>query len=75
MGVRMVRMPWEQKASSKLAVNLVSRSQIRNLTGRPRWANSWDRFLACWTTQATAGLAVIPVSYTLRVSSSMQNRT
>jgi hypothetical protein len=40
IGARMVRMPWEQKTSSKLAVNLVSRSLIRNLTGRPRWASS-----------------------------------
>jgi hypothetical protein len=33
IGVRMVRMPSEAKASSKLEVNLASRSRIRSLTG------------------------------------------
>ena len=40
IGVRMIRMPSERKTSSKLDVNLVSRSRIRNLTGRARWASS-----------------------------------
>jgi hypothetical protein len=33
IGVRMIRMPSEQKTSSKPAVNLASRSRIRNFTG------------------------------------------
>ena len=49
-GVRMIRMPSERNTSSKLAVNLASRSRIRNVTGRARSASSNDRFLACWTT-------------------------
>jgi hypothetical protein len=36
---------------------------------------SLARFLACWTTQTPVGRSVIPVPNTLRVSSSMKNRT
>lgn len=36
IGVRMIRMPSNRKTSSKLAVNLVSRSRIRNRTGCAR---------------------------------------
>src|SRR5665213_1953991 len=75
IGVRMVRMPSERNTSSKLVVNLVSRSRIRNLTGCARWASSQDRLLACWATQAPVGCAVTPVTYARRVSSSMKNRT
>jgi hypothetical protein len=42
-GVLMIRMASEAKISSKLAVNLASRSRIRNLNDRPRSTRSPTR--------------------------------
>jgi hypothetical protein len=42
-GDRTMRTPGALKTSSKLAVNLASRSRIKNLTGRARWASSYGR--------------------------------
>jgi hypothetical protein len=46
-GVRMIRTPSALRTSSKLAVNLASRSRIRNLTDCVRWDSSKLKFLAC----------------------------
>ena len=45
-GVLITRMPWEANTSSKLAVNLASRSRTRNLMDRPRSSRSPARFRA-----------------------------
>jgi|SRR5664280_3872711 len=50
------------KTSSKLKVNLASRSRIRNLTGSTRSASTMLRFRACWATHAPLGLAVTPAT-------------
>jgi transposase len=75
VGVRMMRMPSARKTSSKLEVNLVSRSRIKNLTGWTRSSSAMVRFLACRTTQGPIGWAVTPVTCTRRVSSSMKKST
>jgi hypothetical protein len=49
------------KTSSKLEVNLASRSRMRNLTGWTRSTTAMVRFLACWTIQDPVGRAVLPV--------------
>src|SRR5450756_1709319 len=75
MGVRMIRAPSARNTSSKLAVNLVSRSRIKNFVGRARSARTKLRLRACWVTHSPAGLVVMPVAYPLRVSSSMKKST
>jgi hypothetical protein len=74
-GVRITRMPSGRKTSSKLAVNLASRSRIKNLTAFVRLASTSDRLRACWVTHSRTGLAVTPATYTLLVSSSMKKNT
>ena len=75
IGVRMVRIRSEQNTSSKPVVNLASRSRTKNLTGSVRSASTMVRFRACWTTQASTGLAATPLMYTRRVSTSMKKST
>ena len=50
-------------------------SRTRNLTGSVRSASTMVRFRACWTTQASTGLAATPLTYTRRVSTSMKKST
>ena len=47
----MIRRPSAAKTASKDAVNLVSRSRIKNLTAVARSASSMQTFRACWVTQ------------------------
>ena len=49
-GVLMILMPAEVNTSSKLAVDLVSRSRMSNLRRSARSSMSMTRFRACWTT-------------------------
>ena len=43
--------------------------------GSDRSASTMVRFRACWTTQASTGLAATPLTYTRRVSTSMKKST
>ena len=61
-GVRMVLMPSDPKTSSKLEVNLASRSRIQDWTGWGRSASTMLRFRACWVTHVPVGLAVTPAT-------------
>jgi hypothetical protein len=70
-GVRIVRMPSERNTSSNAAVNLLSRSWIKNRIGSARSTNVSIRFRACWVAHSPVGFAVIPARYTCRVESSM----
>ena len=54
-GVRMMRTHSALKTSSKLEVNLASRSRTRNRTGSTQSSSAMVRFLACWTTQEQVG--------------------
>ena len=61
-GVRMIRIRSDRNTSSKLVVNLVSRSRTKNRTGRARSASIMVRLRACWTTHEPVGLNVTPVT-------------
>jgi len=67
----MARIPSERNTSSKAAVNLLSRSSIKNRIGSDRSTNVSTMFRACWVAHSPVGFAVTPASYTLRVASSM----
>src|ERR1035437_5512897 len=56
IGVAMFRMPSGANTSSKLAVNLASRSRIKNFAWRPCSARSKLRLRACWVTHSPTGL-------------------
>lgn len=56
-GAPITSMPSAANTSSKLAVNLVSRSRIRNLTGHTRSERTKLRLRACWVTHFPAGFA------------------
>jgi hypothetical protein len=71
----MTMTPSAAKRASKEAVNLVSRSRMRNLTGFARSASSIERFRACWVTQLATGLVVTPAIRTRRLSWWMNPRT
>jgi hypothetical protein len=58
-GVRMTWMPSLANTASKLEAYFESRSLTRNRKVPPL-ASSSDTFLACWVTQAEAGLLVAP---------------
>src|SRR5207253_2561003 len=73
IGVWMILVPSLRKISSNEAVNLLSRSWIRNLIRSNTPVKL--RLRACWVTQAPVGLAVQPARWTRRLSSSMKNRT
>jgi hypothetical protein len=66
-------MPSLRKISSKAAVNLLSRSWIRNRIGSN--APVKLRLRACCVTQAPLGLVVQPARWTRRLPSSMKNNT
>ena len=74
-GVRMIRMPSDRKTSSKLAVNLASRSRMSHLAGTGRSASAQASWRACWVTQASVGLAVTPATWTFREPCSMKKST
>lgn len=74
-GVLMTLMPSVRRTSSKLDVNFVSLSRMRNLAGRDRPVMSKVRMRACWVVHSRTGLAVMPLKWTRRVSSSMKNST
>jgi len=61
-GVRMIWIRSEPKTSSKLAVNLASRSRTRNLIGRARSVSSMLRLRACWVTHDPTGLVETPAT-------------
>jgi hypothetical protein len=65
IGVLMISTPSVRNTSSKLAVNLVSRSLSKNLAGRSRAARTTVKFRACWVTQSPTGFAVTPARCTL----------
>ena len=65
--------PSERNTSSKDAVNLESRSRIRNET--PEGSPFMDRFRACWVTHAASGFRVTPSIWTRREPTSMKNKT
>ena len=55
IGVRMTRMSVPVKTASKAAVNLLSRSRIRNRNWSARSPRSISRLRACWVTQLRWG--------------------
>lgn len=74
-GVLMIVMPSAAKTASKDPLNLVSRSQMRNLTAFACSASYTQMLRACWVTQSVAGLAVTPAIRTVRVSWWMKKST
>ena len=64
----MILVPSAAKTASKEAVNLASRSRMRNVTAFAWSASSIERLRACWVTHAATGLAVMPAIRTRRVS-------
>src|SRR6266536_4337132 len=73
-GVRIVRMPSERNTSSNAAVNLLSRSWIRNRIGCVGSTTVSMMLGACWVADSPVGFAVIPARYTCRVASSMKHK-
>jgi hypothetical protein len=61
----MIRVPLPAKTSSKTAVNLLSRSRMRNLDWPARSPRSMSRLRACWT--ASIMLATVQVTHPNRV--------
>jgi hypothetical protein len=61
-------MPSARNTSSNSAVNLLSRSRIRNLNEPARSPSSIIKFLACWAAQPAVGFAVTPRMCTRRVA-------
>ena len=59
-GVRIVSVPIEANTSSKLAVNFVSLSRMRNLKDRLRSTKSSARLRATCVTNASVGWSVTP---------------
>ena len=72
--VRMMRMSAPANTASKAAVNLLSRSRIRNRSCSARSPRSMSRLRACWATQAPVGWAVIPAMCTRRGPCSITTR-
>jgi hypothetical protein len=71
----MIRMPSVRSNPSKLALNFVPRSRMRNFTARERSAGTKLGLRACWVTHAQDGFAVTPERCTCRVSMSIKNST
>ncbi len=63
------------KTTSKEAVNLASRSQMRNFSELTWSASSIEWLRACWITHSATGLVVMPAIRTRRVSWWMNART
>src|SRR4029450_2327350 len=59
-GVRITRIPSERNTSSKLRVNLLSRSRTRNRTGCSCSASVITGLRACGVPQRSCGFAVTP---------------
>src|SRR5215213_5048818 len=59
-GVLMIRASMAVKTASNAAVNLASRSRMRNRKRRPASSRSMARLRACWVSQAPVGWAVTP---------------
>src|SRR5258708_4452041 len=74
-GVLIARVPFPAKTPSNAAVNLLSRSRIRNLNCPARSPRSIIRLRACWAVQAPVGCAVTPRMCTVRVLISIANST
>ena len=55
IGVRTKRMSAPVKTASNAAVNLLSRSRIRNRNRSARWPRSINRLRACWLIHAAVG--------------------
>jgi hypothetical protein len=55
IGVPMMRVSAPAKIVSKVAVNLLSRSRIKNRNWAPRSSRLMSRLRACWATQAPGG--------------------
>ena len=70
-GVLMMRISSAVKTASKAAVNLASRSRMRNRNRCPASPRSMVRLRACWVSQAPVGWAVTPRMCTRRVACSM----
>jgi len=66
-GVLTTRVPFPAETSSNAAVNLLSRSRIKNLNRPARSPTSITRFRVCWVVQAPAGCSVTPRMCTARV--------
>jgi len=74
-GVRMIPIRSERKTSSKLAVNLASRSRMSHLPGTDRSPSTQANWRACWVTQASVGFAVAPATWTFREPCSTKKST
>lgn len=59
-GVLMTLMPSVRNTSSKLEVNLVSRSRMMHVADWQRAVRSKLRFVACWVAHSPTGLKVMP---------------
>ncbi|HEY6313324.1 MAG TPA: BREX system ATP-binding domain-containing protein [Streptosporangiaceae bacterium] len=66
-GVLIVRMPLPANTPSNAAVNLLSRSRIRNLKRPARSPGSMSKLRACWAVHAPVGCSVTPRMCTCRV--------
>ena len=71
IGVRMVSTPMEVNTSSKVAVNLVSRSRMRNRNRRPASSRSEAKLRATCVIHGPFGLVVAPRTCTTRLCTSM----
>src|SRR5262249_47487753 len=74
-GVCTIRTPSLAKTSSNAAVNLASRSRMRNRSEPIRSPLSISRLRACWAVHARSGWPVTRRMCTLRVAISMTNST
>jgi len=59
-GVLMMPTSMAAKTASKAAVNLASRSRIRNRSRGPASSRFMSKLRACWVSQAPVGWAVTP---------------
>src|SRR5439155_13764673 len=74
-GVTTASIPAAANTASNAAVNLLSRSRIRNRNPSTRSSRSITRFRAAWATHWPVGCAVIPARWTRRPCSSTTNST
>jgi hypothetical protein len=70
-GVLMIWMSMVANTASKAAVNLLSRSRMRNRNSRWASSRSMTRLRACWLSHAAVGCAVTPRMWTRRLACSM----
>ena len=74
-GVRTISSPSLRNTSSKLRVNLLSRSRIKKRSGVECSGSDQTSWRACCVTHAPPGSAVQPASCTRRLPSSMKKST